>query len=75
MVRALPRVAGYAGRSTGRERRASQSRELPRRNIPARPDQKGNLYEPILPENVELKYGKEYEFRVRLGDLSGGGPS
>jgi hypothetical protein len=43
-------------------------------NIPARPDQKGDLYEPILPENVELKYGKEYEFRVRLGDLSGGGP-
>ena len=25
-------------------------------------------------EDVELKYGKEYEFRVRLGDLSGGGP-
>lgn len=43
-------------------------------NIAARPDQKGNLYEPILSEDVELKYGKEYEFRVRLGDLSGGGP-
>ena len=42
--------------------------------IPARPDQKGGLYEPILPDNVELKYGNEYEFRVRLGDLSGGGP-
>jgi hypothetical protein len=43
-------------------------------NIPARPDQKGDLYEPVLPGNVNLKYGKEYEFRVRLGDLSGGGP-
>ena len=42
--------------------------------IPAKPDQKGGLYEPLLPEDVELKYGNEYEFRVRLGDLSGGGP-
>ena len=25
-------------------------------------------------KSIELKYGKEYEFRVRLGDLSGGGP-
>ena len=37
-------------------------------------DQKTGLYEPILPEDCELKYGKEYEFRVRLADLSGGGP-
>jgi hypothetical protein len=44
-------------------------------NIKQHPDQKGGLYEPILPANVELKYGSEYEFRVRLGDLSGGGPS
>lgn len=43
-------------------------------NIKQHPDQKGGLYEPILPGNVELKYGNEYEFRVRLGDLSGGGP-
>ena len=43
-------------------------------NIPSHPDQKGGLYEPILPANVELKYGNQYEFRVRLGDLSGGGP-
>jgi len=42
--------------------------------IPARPDQKGGLYEPILPNDLELKYGNEYEFRVRLGDMSGGGP-
>jgi hypothetical protein len=42
--------------------------------INARPDQKGGLYEPLLPKDVELKYGNEYEFRVRLGDLSGGGP-
>lgn len=43
-------------------------------NIPAKPDQKGGLYEPLLPEDCELKYGKEYEFRVRLADLTGGGP-
>jgi hypothetical protein len=42
--------------------------------IPAKPDQKGGLYEPLLPTDVELKYGNEYEFRVRFGDLSGGGP-
>jgi len=43
-------------------------------NISRHPDQKGGLYEPILPAHVELKYGNQYEFRVRLGDLSGGGP-
>jgi hypothetical protein len=42
--------------------------------ISQHPQQTGGLYEPILPENVELKYGNEYEFRVRLGDLTGGGP-
>ena len=44
------------------------------KNIKAHPEQKGGLYEPLMPENVELKYGNEYNFRVRLGDLSGGGP-
>jgi hypothetical protein len=43
-------------------------------NISKHPEQKGGLYEPILPANVHLKYGNQYEFRVRLGDLSGGGP-
>jgi len=43
-------------------------------HIPAKPDQKGDLYEPVLSEDCELKYGSEYEFRVRLGDLTGGGP-
>ncbi|MBC7848763.1 MAG: hypothetical protein H7Y31_03465, partial [Chitinophagaceae bacterium] len=38
------------------------------------PDQKSGLYESILPENCELKYGKEYDFRVRFADLTGGGP-
>ena len=33
-----------------------------------------DLYEPLLPADTELKYGEEYEFRVRLADLSGGGP-
>ena len=42
-------------------------------NITAKPDQKGGLYEPVLPE-LELKYGTQYEFRVRLADLTGGGP-
>ena len=27
------------------------------------------------PTDCELKYGHEYEFRVRLGDLTGGGPA
>ena len=43
-------------------------------NITKKPDQKGGLYEPVLPVNPELKYGKQYEFRVRLSDLTGGGP-
>ncbi len=43
-------------------------------NIPAKPDQKGGLYDPLLPSGFELKYGNEYEFRVRLADLTGGGP-
>ncbi|KKO19166.1 MAG: hypothetical protein L3J18_01525 [Candidatus Brocadia sp.] len=41
---------------------------------PIPPEQKGGLYEPLLPEDCELKYGKEYEFRVRFADLTGGGP-
>ena len=43
-------------------------------NIKPRPDQKGGLYEPLLPTATELKYGFEYGFRVRLADLAGGGP-
>lgn len=45
-------------------------------NIPANPTQKSGLYEAMLPDPkvCELKYGKEYEFRVRLADLTGGGP-
>ena len=43
-------------------------------HIPANATQKGDLYEPLLPDDCELKYGHEYEFRVRLGDLAGGGP-
>jgi hypothetical protein len=42
-------------------------------NIPARPGQKTTVFEPVLTK-VEPKYGKEYEFRVRLSDLTGGGP-
>ena len=36
--------------------------------------QKIGLYEPLLPPDPELKYGTQYEFRVRMADLSGGGP-
>jgi hypothetical protein len=43
--------------------------------IKANPTQKGNLYEAVLSDKAALKYGKHYEFRVRLGDLAGGGPS
>ena len=43
-------------------------------HIPAKPPQTRGLYEPVLSDRAELKYGKEYEFRVRLGDLTGGGP-
>ena len=44
-------------------------------NIPPPPKaQIGNLYEPLLSEDAELKYGTDYEFRVRLADLAGGGP-
>jgi hypothetical protein len=29
---------------------------------------------PLLPAGLQLRYGQTYEFRVRLADLSGGGP-
>jgi hypothetical protein len=31
-------------------------------------------YTPIAPDAVTLRYGKTYDFRVRLADISGGGP-
>ncbi len=43
-------------------------------NIKANPGQAGNLYEPRVAAEAELKYGHDYEFRVRLADLTGGGP-
>jgi hypothetical protein len=43
-------------------------------HIPAKPPQTRGLYEPVISNAARLKYGKEYEFRVRLGDLTGGGP-
>lgn len=43
--------------------------------ITKKPEQTGGLYEPLLPAEPELKYGTQYEFRVRLADLTGGGPS
>lgn len=44
------------------------------KHIDEQPKQKSGLYEAVLPANPELKYGKQYEFRVRLADLTGGGP-
>lgn len=44
------------------------------KHIDKQPKQKSGLYEAVLPANPELKYGKQYEFRVRLADLTGGGP-
>ncbi|MCB0573127.1 MAG: hypothetical protein KDC61_00995 [Saprospiraceae bacterium] len=38
------------------------------------PHQPRRLYNPINLENISLVYGRNYEFRVRLADLSGGGP-
>ena len=38
------------------------------------PKQTGHQYEAVLSVDAELKYGEDYEFRVRLGDLAGGGP-
>ena len=32
------------------------------------------IMEPVDDDAVPLRYGKDYEFRVRLADLSGGGP-
>ncbi len=42
--------------------------------VPANPGQVSGLYEPLLPAACELKYGDTYDFRVRLADLTGGGP-
>jgi hypothetical protein len=38
------------------------------------PKQTGRQYEAVLSADAELKYGEDYEFRVRLADLAGGGP-
>jgi hypothetical protein len=32
-------------------------------------------YAPVGDDRVPLRYGQTYEFRIRLGDLSGGGPA
>ncbi|WP_293676943.1 hypothetical protein [uncultured Phenylobacterium sp.] len=42
--------------------------------IPKNPGQAGDLYAPRPPADCELKYGEAYDFRVRLADLTGGGP-
>lgn len=37
--------------------------------------QKNNLYNPVGANDVALRYGGNYDFRVRLADLTGGGPT
>jgi hypothetical protein len=37
--------------------------------------QKNNLYNPIGANDIALRYGGNYDFRVRLADLTGGGPA
>ena len=63
-----------ARRSWTRRARSPSPARIPDAHIPAKPPQTRDLYEPVLSDGAELKYGKEYEFRVRLGDLTGGGP-
>lgn len=40
----------------------------------ARKATKNNAYSPVGVENVPLLYGHNYQFRVRLADITGGGP-
>ena len=70
---ARPPRRSRRGSSTPPARSPSPAR-ISDANIKAKPTQKGDLYEPCSPTDCELKYGHEYEFRVRLGDLTGGGP-
>ena len=35
---------------------------------------KNNFYQAVGLDKIELLYGKQYEFRVRLADITGGGP-
>ncbi len=41
---------------------------------PSGPAKLGRLYDPVDLENIPLRYGKTYELRVRLMDLTAGGP-
>ena len=36
---------------------------------------KNNFYQPVGLNQVQLLYGNEYEFRVRMADITGGGPT
>ena len=38
-------------------------------------DEARDRYEPVGADAVALRYGRTYEFRVRLADISGGGPA
>jgi hypothetical protein len=44
--------------------------------IAGHPEQAGlQIYTPVGEDTVRLRYGNEYKFRVRLMDLTGGGPT
>lgn len=36
---------------------------------------KNNMYDPVGLDAIPLRYGRTYEFRTRLADMTGGGPS
>ena len=68
MVWALPGAAGHAAPPNWmRSGALANPGSYHDANIPASPDQKGDLYEPLLPEDVELKYGK----RIRVSRSPG----
>jgi hypothetical protein len=41
----------------------------------AKKAQLGRLYDPVGLDDIPLRYGRSYEFRVRLADPTGGGPA
>lgn len=53
---------------------AAEIYQLPQSNLGKGSSNLGRLYSPEGLGDLQLKYGNHYEFRVRLSDLTGGGP-
>ena len=71
VVRRVAGIAGPPGRAA-RPTGAPRPRPLFRwSSSTSSRSRRVGLYEPLLPADTELKYGEEYQFRVRLADLSG----